>query len=156
LCGWKCSVTKIADAALPAEPSCISVLFYSGLNPLPSSVNVEKCQTYTLLLLYSLSHDNSPKFKYPVRSAVSVAPSCKTRRLGDMSCTRFSGPVKQCLKKVFSPGLCEIRLVKNNYLFDKKKGNKFFLFIEHEVLFYETPFLHRTRRNFVCAVIGKQ
>jgi hypothetical protein len=34
----------------------------------------------------------------------------------------------------------------NNYLFDKK----FFLFIEHEVLFYETPFLHRARRNYVC------
>jgi hypothetical protein len=28
----------------------------------------------------------------------------------------------------------------NNYLFDKKKGKQFFLFIEHEVLFYETPF----------------
>jgi hypothetical protein len=27
---------------------------------------------------------------------------------------------------------------------------KFFLFIEHEVLFYETPFLHRTRRIYVC------
>jgi hypothetical protein len=32
---------------------------------------------------------------------------------------------------------------RNNYLFDKKKGKKFFLFIEHEVLFYETPFLHQ-------------
>jgi hypothetical protein len=32
----------------------------------------------------------------------------------------------------------------NNYLFDKKKGK---LFIEHEVLFYETPFLYRARRN---------
>jgi hypothetical protein len=64
-----------------------------------------------------------------------------------------------------------------NYLFDKKKGKllfftvffssakkgtslfstrtkkqwkKVFLFIEHEVLFYETPFLHRARRNYVC------
>jgi hypothetical protein len=52
------------------------------------------------------------------------------------------------------------RSQKNNYLFDKKKGKlfftvfflareqknsgkKFFLFIEHGVLFYETPFLHR-------------
>jgi hypothetical protein len=52
---------------------------------------------------------------------------------------------------------------KNNYLFDKKKGKlflareqknsgkKFFLFIEHEVLFYETPFLHRARGNYVCS-----
>jgi hypothetical protein len=32
----------------------------------------------------------------------------------------------------------------------KNSGNKFFLFIEHEVLFYETPFLYRARRNYVC------
>jgi hypothetical protein len=32
----------------------------------------------------------------------------------------------------------------------KNSGKKFFLFIEHEVLFYETPFLHRARRNYVC------
>jgi hypothetical protein len=38
----------------------------------------------------------------------------------------------------------------NNYVFDKKKGKKFFLFIEHEVLFYETPFLHRATRIYVC------
>jgi hypothetical protein len=35
-------------------------------------------------------------------------------------------------------------------MFDKKKGKKFFLFIEHEVLFYETPFLHRARRIYFC------
>jgi hypothetical protein len=29
----------------------------------------------------------------------------------------------------------------------KNSGKKFFLFIGHEVLFYETPFLHRPRRN---------
>jgi hypothetical protein len=32
----------------------------------------------------------------------------------------------------------------------KNSGKKFFLFIEHEVLFYETPFLHRARRIYVC------
>jgi hypothetical protein len=32
----------------------------------------------------------------------------------------------------------------------KNSGQKFFLFIGHEVLFYETPFLHRARRNYVC------
>jgi hypothetical protein len=32
----------------------------------------------------------------------------------------------------------------------KNSGKKFFLFIEHEVLFYETPFLHSARRIFVC------
>jgi hypothetical protein len=32
----------------------------------------------------------------------------------------------------------------------KNSGKKFFLFIGHEVLFYETPFLHRPRRNYVC------
>jgi hypothetical protein len=37
-----------------------------------------------------------------------------------------------------------------NYLFDKKKGKQFFLFIEHEVLFYEMPFLHRARRIYFC------
>jgi hypothetical protein len=31
----------------------------------------------------------------------------------------------------------------------KYSGKKFFLFIEHEVLFYERPFLHRARRNYV-------
>jgi hypothetical protein len=38
----------------------------------------------------------------------------------------------------------------------KNSGKKFFLFIGHEVLFYETPFLHRTRRNYVCGAIKKQ
>jgi hypothetical protein len=38
----------------------------------------------------------------------------------------------------------------------KKNGKKFFIFIEHEVLFYETPFLHRARRNYVCGAIRKQ
>jgi hypothetical protein len=54
-----------------------------------------------------------------------------------------------------------------NYLFDKKKGKlfftgffltreqknsgkKFFLFIGHEVLFYETPFLHGAIRIYFC------
>jgi hypothetical protein len=32
----------------------------------------------------------------------------------------------------------------------KNSEKKFFLFIEHEVLFYETPFFHRARRNYVC------
>jgi hypothetical protein len=35
----------------------------------------------------------------------------------------------------------------------KNSGKKFFLFIEHEVLFYETPFLHRARRNYVCGAV---
>jgi hypothetical protein len=38
----------------------------------------------------------------------------------------------------------------------KNSGKKFFLFIGHEVLFYETPFLHGTRRNYVCGAIRKQ
>jgi hypothetical protein len=32
----------------------------------------------------------------------------------------------------------------------KNSGKKFFLFMEHEVLFYETPFLQRASRNYVC------
>jgi hypothetical protein len=32
----------------------------------------------------------------------------------------------------------------------KKSGKKFFLFIGHEVLFYETPFLHGARQIYVC------
>jgi hypothetical protein len=32
----------------------------------------------------------------------------------------------------------------------KNSGKKFFLLIEHEVLFYETPFLHRATRIYVC------
>jgi hypothetical protein len=32
----------------------------------------------------------------------------------------------------------------------KNSGKTFFIFIEHEVLFYETPFLHRARRIYVC------
>jgi hypothetical protein len=46
--------------------------------------------------------------------------------------------------------IADADLSKNNYLFDKKKGKKFFLFIGHKVLFFETPFLHRARRNYVC------
>jgi hypothetical protein len=38
----------------------------------------------------------------------------------------------------------------------KNSGNKLFLFIGHEVLLYETPFLHRARRNYVCGAIRKQ
>jgi hypothetical protein len=38
----------------------------------------------------------------------------------------------------------------------KNSGKKFFLFIEHEVLFYETPFLQRARRNDVCGAIRKK
>jgi hypothetical protein len=32
----------------------------------------------------------------------------------------------------------------------KKQLKKVFSFIGHEVLFYETPFLHRATRNYVC------
>jgi hypothetical protein len=32
----------------------------------------------------------------------------------------------------------------------KNSGKKFFLFIEHEVLFYETPFLHSETRIYFC------
>jgi hypothetical protein len=32
----------------------------------------------------------------------------------------------------------------------KKQWKKVFSFIGHEVLFYETPFLHRATRNYVC------
>jgi hypothetical protein len=38
----------------------------------------------------------------------------------------------------------------------KNSGKKFFLFIRHKVLFYETPFLHPARRNYVCGAIRKQ
>jgi hypothetical protein len=34
-------------------------------------------------------------------------------------------------------------------------GKKFFLFIGHEVLFYEMPFLHRARRNYVCGAVRR-
>jgi hypothetical protein len=44
---------------------------------------------------------------------------------------------------------CFVQTEGYNYLFDKKKGKKFF-FIGHEVLFYETLFLHRARRIYVC------
>jgi hypothetical protein len=44
------------------------------------------------------------------------------------------------------------RVIKQLFLAleQKNSGKKFFLFIEHEVLFYETPFSHRARRNYVC------
>jgi hypothetical protein len=68
------------------------------------------------------------------------------------------------LKNRFKNNLCFTFGPNTNYLFDKKKGKlfftvfflareqknrgkKFFLFIEHEVLFYETRFLHPARTN---------
>jgi hypothetical protein len=38
----------------------------------------------------------------------------------------------------------------------RNSGKKFFLIIEHEVLFYETPFLHPARTNYVCGANRKQ
>jgi hypothetical protein len=44
------------------------------------------------------------------------------------------------------------RVIKQLFLAREQKnsGKKFFLFIEHEVLFYEMPFLQRARRIYVC------
>jgi hypothetical protein len=51
--------------------------------------------------------------------------------------------------------ICSIKRKENFFsLFlareQKNSGKKFFLFMGHEVLFYETSFLHRARRNYVC------
>jgi hypothetical protein len=44
------------------------------------------------------------------------------------------------------------RVIKQLFLAREQKnsGKKFFLFIGHEVMFFETPFLHPARRNYVC------
>jgi hypothetical protein len=47
--------------------------------------------------------------------------------------------------------LSRVRRVEGGGHENKKTVEKsFFFFIKHEVLFYETPFLHRTRRIYVC------
>jgi hypothetical protein len=43
-----------------------------------------------------------------------------------------------------------ISLYKHNYLFDKKKGKKFFLFSDMKFCFMKRLFLHSARTNYVC------
>jgi hypothetical protein len=50
------------------------------------------------------------------------------------------------LASVYVPNVITICSIKRK----ENSGKKFFLFIKHEVLFYETPFLHRARRNYLC------
>jgi hypothetical protein len=65
----------------------------------------------------------------------------------------FSSAKKSCfITSVPGGGGVGARVIKQLFLARKQKnrGKKFFLFIEHEVLLYETPFLQRASRNYVC------
>jgi hypothetical protein len=70
----------------------------------------------------------------------------------------FSLVFSRVLKRVPPPPPPGALVIKQLFLAREQKnsGKKFFLFIGHEVLFYEKPFLYRARRNYVCGAIRKQ
>jgi hypothetical protein len=64
------------------------------------------------------------------------------KKKGKLFFTVFFSSAKKSCFSTSAPGLFSTRT--------KKQWNKVFSFIEHEVLFYETPFLHRAGTIYVC------
>jgi hypothetical protein len=79
------------------------------------------------------------------------------RQFGDWSffLQWLQNPIPICFVNKYNERRTGALVIKHLFLAREQKnsGKKF---IGHEVLFYETPFLHRARRNYVCGAIRKQ